>query len=146
MWREIGRQMHIENIPETYEEMRDWADAYEKRAMLPSELNHELAETTTALLLYYTPSLIKPFAKKVLIGLMDDTLRKAMMYPEHPAYVRCINGFFTIRRFLIKNFFLPRWQPVKYVQDTQNQWGRYNINYTDNEVLRRNADVAMVHD
>jgi hypothetical protein len=148
MWREVGHQMHIEGIPDTYEEMRDWADAYEKRAMLPSEVNHQLAETTTALLLYYTPSIVKGFAKKILVGLMDDNLRGAMMYPVQPAYVyNTLNGFFAVRRFLTRNFFLPRWKPVKYVQEKPNEFGKYNVNFTDNEVLCMGVlTIAMVHE
>jgi hypothetical protein len=136
IWREIGHQMHIQDIPETYEEMRAWADSYEKRVMIPNEMNHQLGETTIAILIYYTPSFIKPFAKKLIIGLMDDNLRNAMMYPVQPTYIyRFINGFFMIRRFLSRNFFLPRWKPVKYVQDKPNKWGRYNVNWAASEVI-----------
>ena len=115
--------------------MRDWADDYEKRIMLPNETIHELAETTTGLLLYYTPKIIKGFAKKVIIGLMDDRLRMAMLYPPQPAYVHhFIEGLFSFRRFLLQNFFLPRFKIVNYTQDKKNKYGRYNVNYTDNEV------------
>lgn len=136
MWREIGHEMKIENIPETFPEMRDWADNYETIAMLPRETNHRLAEITTNLLIYYTPDIIKPFAKRLIIGMMDDRLRKAMLYPPQPKWVHSfIMGFFKFRRVLLLNFHLPRAKPVQYTSKEKNKHGRYNINYADNEVL-----------
>jgi hypothetical protein len=127
--------MQIENIPETYSQIRDWANTYETIAMLPRETNHKLAEITTNLLIYYTPDLIKPFAKKLIIGMMDDRLRTAMLYPPQPKWVYSfIMGFFKFRRVLLLNFHLPRWKPIQYVSKEKNQYGRYNINYADNEV------------
>jgi len=128
--------MHIENVPETFEEMRTWAEEYEKRAMYPTEQTHELAETTMGLLLYYTPRWIKPFIKRLLIAIMDDRLRTAMMYPEQPPWIhKSIEWFAIVRRFLLRNFFLPRNEEVVYTSLEKNEHGRYNINYTDNEVF-----------
>jgi len=127
--------MHIENIPETFEEMKAWADEYEKRAMLPCDQAHELAETAMGLLLFYIPRFIKPFVKRLLIAIMDDRLRKAMMYPEQPLWVyKFLEYFVAVRRFLLRNFFLPRYKGTSYTTEEKNQFGRYNINYTDNEV------------
>jgi hypothetical protein len=128
--------MNIENVPKTYIEMRDWADEYEKRAMFPNETNHLLAEITTGLLLYYTPSLMKGFAKKLIVGLMDDRLRNAMMYPSQKPFIHnFINTFFQVRGFLIRNFHLPRMSRVQMTQEEKNKYGRYSVNYADNEVL-----------
>src|SRR5271170_1047389 len=127
--------MNIENVPKTYIEMRDWADDYEKRAMFPSETNHQLADLTTNLLLYYTPNLIKGFAKKLIIGLMDDRLRNAMIYPPQGPFIHnFINGFFKLRGFLIRNFHLSRISRIKFMEKEKNKYGRYNVNYADNEV------------
>jgi hypothetical protein len=135
MWREVGYQMKIENVPKTYPEIRDWADEYEKRSMFPCETNHELAEVTTGLLLYYTPTFMKGFAKRVLIVLMDERLRKAMIYPPQPQWMDSfINYSFAIRGFLLRNFFLPRIKRIQYTQREKNKYGRYNVNYADNEV------------
>ena len=127
--------MGIQNIPKTYLEMRDWADEYEERAMLPNDNNHELAEITLGLLVLYMPLFAKDFARNVLIGLMDDRLRKAMLYPPPPKYIkRFIAVFFIVRRFLMRNFFLPRWRPLQYTTQEMNQYGRHNTNYVDNDV------------
>lgn len=146
MWREIGYQMKIKNVPKTFDEVRDWADEYEKRSMLPNETNHELAEITTGLLLYYTPNIFKGFAKKVLIALMDDNLRKAMIYPPQPRSIHnFINYSFAIRGFLLRNFFLPRMKPVQFTQREKNKFGRYNINFADNAVFSHEISVDCSH-
>ena len=136
IWREIGYQMKIENVPKTYEEMRDWADDYEVRNMVPNKMNHELAELTLALLTYYTPKTIKPFMMQILIGLMDNRLRSAMLYPPpHPFVGPFIKYSFAFRRFLLRNFFLPRTKPIHYTSREKNVHGRYNTTYADNEVF-----------
>ena len=135
LWREIGYQMGIQGLPRTYEEITEWADEYEKQNMVPNEKSHELAETTTALLLYNVPNFIKPFAKQLVIAMMDDRLRKSMIYPVQPRYIYVlIEWICTVRRFLIRNFHLPRIFRVKYTSDTKNKFGRYTLNYSDNEV------------
>ena len=127
--------MHIKDIPERWEEMEAWADEYEKRAMYPSDASHDLAETTMALLLFYMPNLLKPAIKRLLIAIMDDRLRTAMMYPKQPPWIhKSIIYFCTFRRFLLRNFFLPRSKEVVYTSQEVNEHGRYNILYTDNEV------------
>ena len=104
--------------------------------MLPSSTNHNLAETTTTLLLYHTPRILQPFARKVLIALMDDIQREAMMYPSQPRYIHTIiHSFFAIRKFIVRNLCLPRSMPVRLLQDSRNEFGRYNVNFADNEVI-----------
>ena len=127
--------MGIENVPRTFVEIRDWADEYEKRAMVPNETTHEFAEITMGILLYHTPKFLKGLVKTILIGFMDDRLRNAMLYPPSPKWVtKFIPGFFTVRRFLLRNFFLPRWKGIHYTTMEKNKYGRYNTNYADNEV------------
>ena len=131
--------MHITNIPRTYEEMRDWADAYELRAMIPSETTHQLAEVTTALLLHHVPSFLKGFLKRVIIALMNDRLRTAMVYEPQPRWIHAlIEWGFYLRAVYLRNFALPRIWRKTLTNEEKNQWGRYSINYSDNAVSSLN--------
>src|SRR5579859_504342 len=47
LWREIGYEMGIKDIPRTYPSIQTWSHQYESRAMIPSPASHDLAETTT---------------------------------------------------------------------------------------------------
>ena len=127
--------MGIHSIPRTYPEILHWSQTYESKTMIPTTPSHQLAEITTSLLIYYQPSCLKPLAKKLIIGLMDERLREAMMYPRQERWVYwVIEGFFGIRRVWLRNFALPRWRGVYYTSDKENEFGRYNVNYADNEV------------
>lgn len=61
------------------EEVEEWAEDYERRAMVPDVDNHRTAEQTTEILLWYVPSWAKGAGRKVVTVLMDDRLRTAMM-------------------------------------------------------------------
>jgi hypothetical protein len=135
LWREIGYEMNVKDVPRTFEEMRDWADEYEKRAMVPSEPTHQLAEVTIGLLLYYAPGFLKGFLKRIIIAFMDYQLRTAMVYEPQPEWIhRLINWGFAVRGFLLRNFALPRIGRITFTSDEKNKWGRYTVNYADNVV------------
>lgn len=127
--------MKMKDVPQTFEEMRDWADEYEKRAMIPSEPTHQLAEVTIGLLLYYAPGFLKGFLKRIIIGFMDTQLRTAMVYEPQPQWIhKLINWGFRVRGFLLRNFSLPRITRVKFTSEEKNKFGRYSVNYADNVV------------
>jgi len=62
------------------EDVRTWASAYEAKTMVPDPVNHKVAEETTAILLCNVPSFLKPAGKKAVASLMDERLRRAMLY------------------------------------------------------------------
>jgi len=140
LWREIGHEMGIHSIPHTYPQIKHWSTQYEQTHLIPSPPTHPLAETTTALLIYYQPSFLKPLAKKVIIGLMDDPLRKAMVYEPQGQWVHWgIWMGFAVRRGWVRNFCLPRWRGVFFTERERNEFGRWNVCYADNEVLLRSS-------
>lgn len=92
LWRSIGSAQNIDFSAlahgpnnfrdglEFFEDLRAWSQEYEKRAMVPHEDNHKLAEQTTSILLYSIPDCLKPAGGQAVVALMDERLRKAMMY------------------------------------------------------------------
>lgn len=94
---------------EFYEDILEWSEEYERKAMVPNKWNHQLAEETTAILLTDVPKSMKPMAKQLVITLMTDKLRKAMLYDQAPAiYPKLINAIFGFRRFVAQNLLPPR--------------------------------------
>jgi hypothetical protein len=136
--------MKIDNIPETLSEICAWAEEYELHAMSPNVMNHQLAEVTTELLLYHTPRVTKSFAKKIIVGLMDDRLRNSMIYPSQPQYIHnIINAFFVVRGILLRNFVFPRSERITLSQKEKNKFGRYNVNFPTTEV-RLFPDLILI--
>jgi hypothetical protein len=82
-WYEFGIRMNIPSgdIPKTFEAMVEYAEEFEKREMIPAESNNLTAKITIELLIYYIPVFLKPIARKFVVAVMDDRLRRAMMLP-----------------------------------------------------------------
>ncbi|MCJ1311507.1 hypothetical protein MMC25_005179 [Agyrium rufum] len=114
--------------------IRAWGSAYEEEKMVPSEANFLVAEQTTAILLWGVPSWGQTFARRAIIVLMDERLRKAMLYSLPPNYVRTIvHGILEARRFVLRHFSLPRprFMPVLFVSDKISPQGTYYMNTYD---------------
>lgn len=85
------------------EEVEEWAQAYEKRCMVPDENNRKTAEQTVTILLWTVPQFLKPYGKKIVSVLMDDRLRKAMMYESSPTIFDDRGRVLTIRLLVTRN-------------------------------------------
>ena len=91
------------------EELAEWAEEYEEAHMVPHKDNHETAEQTVATLLYSVPSWGKAFGKTVVTVLMDDRLRRAMMYDAPPRWLVYTTHFILdARKYVLRYFWLPR--------------------------------------
>ena len=91
------------------DEVNEWSEGYEKEKMVPDLNNNKTADQTVAILLWNIPDALKPFGTKVVSALMDDRLRTAMMY-EKPSqfYFTLLANMFTIRKYILRYFCLPR--------------------------------------
>jgi hypothetical protein len=122
---------------EFFEDIKEWADQYERQYMVPNKWNHQLAEETSAILLTDVPRSMKSTAKGFVKALMDDRLREAMMYDEpSPIYPTLVKAIFGARKIFMTYFSLPRpyafrHNPVSDEPDPKT--GRYFINEYDNQ-------------
>ncbi|KAJ2929425.1 hypothetical protein H1R20_g7655, partial [Candolleomyces eurysporus] len=87
-YADVGRKMGITDIPETLEELKAWSEAYEEVYMVPAETNNLVAGYTVAELLYAVPKKfgMKAFAERVVIALLEERVRIAMLYKSVPWY------------------------------------------------------------
>ena len=83
---------------EWLEEVMEWANGYERECMVPDQNNKDTAERTVDILLWSVPNALKPFGKHVVSAIMDDRLRKAMMYVYCKACVPTILAVLTPMR------------------------------------------------
>jgi hypothetical protein len=119
-----------------FEDVREWADSYEKARMVPDKYNHQLAEETTRILLADAPDALKPYGQRVVTALMDDRLRRAMIYDEPPpVYLKIVEAMFGFRKFVSRNLLPPRpWAlRVNFVTDEPDANGRYFMTEYENE-------------
>lgn len=135
-WEEIGKAMNIsfEALPSAksswtdglhwLEEVEAWSLAYEKRVMLPDVNNQKTADYTTDILLWAVPSWLRGIGLQAVCALMDDRLRRSMMYaPPSPVVQKAVDGILVVRRYILRYLALPRpgFMEVKLISDPDEQ-------------------------
>ncbi|KAH8085937.1 hypothetical protein BXZ70DRAFT_956501 [Cristinia sonorae] len=128
MWQEIGRRMTIRNIPETLHELEAWSRGYEEEKMVPSKGSHQMAMLAIEHAQQRVPNIswLRTFIASVLISLLDERVRIAMMLPAQPKWVRTFVWLiFSIRAFVIKYLIFPRSKPAGYIvlDNPPSSWG-----------------------
>ncbi|BFZ64408.1 hypothetical protein YB2330_005551 [Saitoella coloradoensis] len=128
-WREIGERLGIEDIPGSYGELYVWWKEYENTHSRHNEASDNLATLTMDVITFQVPVILKEPVKKLMICVMDDKLRSSMGIPASPAICHTIfNTIITIRKFVYRNFLLPRasWNPYRTINENPNpKTGRY---------------------
>ena len=96
-----------------YDELDQWAKEYEVKAMVPAQVNYDTAVHTRSLLLMTNPRFMHDPLKKLVSAVMDERLRKAMMFDDPPrSYIFLLNGFMVVRRLVLRWLSLPRFVQV----------------------------------
>lgn len=114
-WREVGKQMQIQNIPETYEELERYNLDYERQNFRYSDTNRRVGEATRDLFLSWFPSWMRSAIKPGIYALLDDTMLDAFGFPYPSPLLRSVMvSLLKIRAKLIR-LFPPRNQPNFYI-------------------------------
>ena len=114
---------------EWFQEMKAWSLKYEERCMVPSDYNKKTADETTALLLYDVPTSALPAGRAVVSVLMDERLRKAMMYSSPPVWVQSVvENALNLRKLALRHLALPRPHFLRHdiISEKADANGRYH--------------------
>ncbi|KAL4886562.1 hypothetical protein BJY04DRAFT_75273 [Aspergillus karnatakaensis] len=104
------------------EEIMAWSDAYEERCMVPDAKNRQIADQTTTVLLYMVPKAFHSFGLHAVSFMMDDRLRKAMLYDPPPeSYASFFSFALNARRFVLRYLTLPRPYIFRHSTFTEHQ-------------------------
>jgi hypothetical protein len=60
VWEHIGKCMGIDGIPDTLDQLFEWAEEYERQNMVFEPQNKEVAWETVRLLLFHIPKFTRP--------------------------------------------------------------------------------------
>ncbi|KAJ6143810.1 hypothetical protein N7471_003263 [Penicillium samsonianum] len=120
-WKSVGDALDIsyEKLPsgktgfrdgiQWLEEIDAWGEEYEAKFMVPDVKNREMADQTTAVLVYMLPEMLHPVGLQVVSFMMDDRLRKAMLYEPPSAFCTALlSTILTARRLFLRYLSLPR--------------------------------------
>lgn len=142
-WKSIGDAMGIEyggrlarsewaDGLEFYEDIKNWAEAYEVQYMVPAASNKTTSDELVPLLLFYVPTAFKSAASHVIGVLMGIRLRAAMSFPTPPRfYFNLAYVVFEARRFYLRYLSLPRpeFMRVRAISDEPDpKTGRFYLN------------------
>lgn len=102
------------------EEITAWSDAYEERCMVPHIKNRETADQTTAVLVYMLPRSLHHVGLKFVSFMMDERLRRAMLYDAPPPlYATVFSALLNTRRFILRYLTPPRPYFMRYMSLTE---------------------------
>ncbi|CAM3856679.1 MULTISPECIES: oxygenase MpaB family protein [Tsukamurella] len=90
-YRDLGRHMAIQEIPETYEGFAALMDSYEAEHFGYSEGARRVADATMALLASFYPAPLRPAIDVFSRSIMDDPLLRAFRYRKPGRLARAVS-------------------------------------------------------
>jgi hypothetical protein len=123
-WREVGRRMAIEKIPERYEEFERFNEEYERREFRPSEAAGRVGSATRDMILDWFPGLPRRLGAPAMHELMDERVLEAFGFPRPPRAVRTAVEAALRARGRAVALLPPRQRPRLRVQRRTHTYGR----------------------
>jgi len=123
-WREVGRRMAIEEIPEHYGEFERFNEAYERREFQPTEASRRVGSATRDMFLAWFPGLPRRLGAPAIHALMDEPLLEAFGFPRPPRAVRAAVEAALRARARAVALLPPRRRPRLRVRRRTRTYGR----------------------
>jgi hypothetical protein len=103
-YRELGRRMHIREIPDRIAELERFNRDYEAQHFRYVETNRRVGSVTRDLLLsFYLPRPLIPIGRPAAHAMMDEPLLQAMGFPRPPAFLRrALTAALKLRKLVLK--------------------------------------------
>jgi ER-bound oxygenase mpaB/B'/Rubber oxygenase, catalytic domain len=84
-FRELGRLMHVTGIPDSYESLESWFDAYDRAHLVPDENAAAIERATRMLMLSRFPKPLRWLGDSLVSSAYDERLRAAV-HAHTPAW------------------------------------------------------------
>lgn len=117
VWKEIGEQMGIKNIPDSIVAFRNFFDSYEQQNFVYSEANVKISNITENLMLsWYLPEFLYEPARPFLHAVMQPNLLNAFKYKNPGKPLRKIVKIALRTRSKVLNL-VPQFKPYIRTRD-----------------------------
>ena len=114
---EVGKRMHIKDLPGSLEEFEQFNRAFEREHFTYAPTNAQIATATRALLLsMYLPRWLWSFGKPLVAALIDEPLLNAVGFALPPAWLRPIVQAGLRARARVQRLLPPRQEPYLFTQ------------------------------
>jgi hypothetical protein len=111
-WREVGRRMQIQQIPDSYEAFEAFNREYEQANFQYTPAGQRVASATRDLFLgWVLPRRLYFLGRPVIYALIDDRLGQALGFPTPPAWLRVLVQSAVRLRARLAHRFLRRAHP-----------------------------------
>jgi hypothetical protein len=81
-WREVGRRMHIRDIPAGFDDFERFNRDFERRHFRFTEANQRVGAATRELFVRWFPRPLAPLVRSSIYALLDDPLLDAFGFPR----------------------------------------------------------------
>lgn len=113
-WREVGRRMNIQSIPEDYAAFEEFNVVYERKHYRFTETNHRVGLATREMFVHWFPRLAAPLVRRTIYALMDEPLLTAFGFPRPPRGLPgLVNLALRCRGWLARLFPARRWPRLR---------------------------------
>ncbi|GAB3504734.1 oxygenase MpaB family protein [Spirosoma knui] len=100
---EVGKRMHLVDIPPTLAELRAFTDAYEARHFRYTDSNRRIADATVQIVKGWFPTVLHPFVRPAVAGMIDEKLALAFGYKRPPGwFIALLNIALWIRKWPLR--------------------------------------------
>jgi hypothetical protein len=113
-YKGLGRRMAIDDIPDSWQELADFGDAYEAKHFTRTRETRAVADATVALVASWARPLPEAALRPFLHALMDAPLRAAFGYPAAPAPIRVAVTAGLRARAAVERRMRPRSTPATF--------------------------------
>jgi hypothetical protein len=87
-WREVGKRMHIRDIPDDYQRFEAFNRSFEARYFRFSESNQRVGRASVRLMESWFPRPLRPAVKLAIYAMLDDAALSAFGFAPPPRLVR----------------------------------------------------------
>lgn len=123
-WREVGRRMGIEGIPESLDECERFRRDFERQHFRRAEVTVRLGALVFRLLESWLPPVVRPAVRPAMAALLDDVLLECFDIPRPPEWLRAaVTGALRVRARALR-FAPPRRRPATFVDNPIRSYPR----------------------
>jgi hypothetical protein len=102
-WREVGRRMHIKDLPAGYAAFEAYNLAYERRHYRYTEANRRVGAATLDMFASWFPRVLRPLVRRAICALLDDPVIQGFGFPPpSPILRRLVIGALRLRAALLR--------------------------------------------
>jgi hypothetical protein len=110
-WREIGRRMNIQQLPDDYASFERFNREYERQQFRYTAASHRLGVATMEVFVGWFPRLLSPIVRSVIYALLEDPLIRAFGFPQPSRFMRWLVPAVLRLRARILRLLPPRRRP-----------------------------------